>query len=167
MLDLRQFSLLLLLLVGLLAACGGGETTSSEEADVATDFTLARLGGGDVTLSDHRGQFVLINFWATWCIPCRAEMPYLQEVDDAYGDDFIVLAVNMGEDEDRVRPFIEEMGYTYPILLNPPQEMTREHNVRGLPVSFIVGPDGDIVYRRVGEILPEEFDLWLEENVVQ
>ena len=167
MLDLRQFSLLLLLLVGLLAACGGGETTSSEEADVATDFTLARLGGGDVTLSDHRGQFVLINFWATWCIPCRAEMPYLQEVDDEYGDDFIVLAVNMGEDEDRVRPFIEEMGYTYPILLNPPQEMTREHNVRGLPVSFIVGPDGDIVYRRVGEILPEEFDLWLEENVVQ
>ncbi len=151
-----------------LVACGGGDSVSTDggsaTADLATDFTMASLGGGEVTLSELRGQYVLVNFWATWCIPCRKEMPYLQEVHDKH-EDLVVLAVNMGEDEERVQPFIDDMGFTFPVLLDPSDDLTREHNVRGLPVSFIVGPDGDIVYRRVGEILPEEFDVWLADNL--
>lgn len=155
----------------LLAGCGQASSVeapaaeSSADANLATDFTLTSLDGDLVVLSELRGKYVLVNFWATWCIPCRKEMPYLQEVFEEHEDQVVVLAVNMNEDAERVRPFIEEFGYTYPILLDPPDELAAEHNVRGLPVSFIVGPDGDIVYRRIGEILPEEFDIWLEENL--
>ena len=161
---------LLNILVGMMAlfliGCQSAESepAADSEIDLATDFSLASLDDGQVTLSELRGEYVLVNFWATWCIPCRAEMPYLQEIFDKH-DQLTVLAINMGEDPERVRPFIEEMGFTYPILLDPPDDLTYEHNVRGLPVSFVVGPDGEIVYRRVGEILPEEFDVWLAENL--
>ena len=155
----------------LLAGCGQAGSVeapaaeSSANPNVATDFSLTSLDGDQVVLSELQGKYVLVNFWATWCIPCRKEMPYLQEVFEQYEDQVVVLAVNMNEDPERVRPFIEEFGYTYPILLDPPDELAAEHNVRGLPVSFIVGPDGEIVYRRIGEILPEEFDVWIEENL--
>ena len=160
------------LLIGLLAlfatAAHAADIIKPYDGEQLPPFALKDTKGETHDLADLRGQVVVVNFWASWCPPCVEEMPSLERLQDRMeGKPFKLLAVNMGEDEDRVRPFIEEMGYTYPILLNPPQEMTREHNVRGLPVSFIVGPDGDIVYRRVGEILPEEFDLWLEENVVQ
>lgn len=159
---------LLLVFALLLAACGqaaGVEAPAESNADIPSDFALMSLDGEEVVLSELQGKYVLVNFWATWCIPCRKEMPYLQEVFEAHEDQITVLAINMNEDAERVRPFIEEFGYTYPILLDPSDELAAEHNVRGLPVSFIVGPEGEIVYRRIGEILPEEFDVWLEENL--
>ncbi|MEM7348695.1 MAG: TlpA disulfide reductase family protein [Chloroflexota bacterium] len=142
-----------------------GEVSSDKVIDGATNFTLTRLDGGELSLVDLRGQYVLVNFWATWCIPCRKEMPYLQDISEKHQDQLVILGINMGEDADRVQPFIDEMGLTFPILLDPPSELTQEHNVRGLPVSFVVGPEGDIVYRRVGEILPEDFDVWLADNL--
>lgn len=131
----------------------------------ASNFTLPKLEGGELSLSDFRGQYVLVNFWATWCIPCRKEMPYLQAISEKHSDQMVVLGVNMGEDAARVQPFVDEMALTFPILLDPPDALIQAHNVRGLPVSFIVGPDGQIVYRRIGEILPEEFDVWLAEHL--
>lgn len=170
----RILMLLAFTLALILAGCGQTGDVKSSAADtengaaqieLATNFSLASLNGDQVTLSDLRGRYVLVNFWATWCIPCRKEMPYLEKISVEHSDQLTVLAINMNEDSDRVRPFIEEAGFTYPILLDPSDKLAIEHNVRGLPVSFIVGPDGDIVYRRIGEILPEEFDLWLEENL--
>ena len=136
-----------------------------EIGEIAPPIEAELLSGDEISLDNLRGKTLIINFWATWCIPCRKEMPYLQEVFEKHGDQLTVLAINMNEDADRVRPFIQEFGYTYPILLDPSDDLAAEHNVRGLPVSFIVGPEGDIVYRRIGEILPEEFDVWLAENL--
>lgn len=170
----RMLTVLAFTLALFLAGCGQANDSEPSAAEVdagasqvelATDFSLVSLDGDHVTLSDLRGRYVLVNFWATWCIPCRKEMPYLEEVSVKHSDQLTVLAINMNEDAERVRPFIEEAGFTYPILLDPSDELAIEHNVRGLPVSFIVGPEGNIVYRRIGEILPEEFDLWLDENL--
>ncbi|MEM7801374.1 MAG: TlpA disulfide reductase family protein [Chloroflexota bacterium] len=179
----KQTSFFLILGLLLMAGCGqaaepeisesesvsdaavGVDTENGAEVEIPSDFSLMTLDGQEVTLSDLRGKYVLVNFWATWCIPCRAEMPYLEEISIEHQDQLVILGINMGENEARVSAFIEEMGFTFPILLDPPNELTREHYVRGLPVSFVVGPDGTLVYRRIGEILPEEFDLWLSENL--
>lgn len=162
-------AILLVFVAVFMAACGqpaGVEAPAAESnTDIPNDFALISLDGEEVVLSEFKGQYVLVNFWATWCIPCRKEMPYLQQVYEAHQGELMVLAVNMNEDAERVRPFIDEFGYTYPILLDPSDELAAEHNVRGLPVSFIVNPEGEIVYRRIGEILPEEFDVWLEKNL--
>ncbi|MEM7133530.1 MAG: TlpA disulfide reductase family protein [Chloroflexota bacterium] len=139
----------------------------SEPAELATNFTMQTLGGDELSLEALRGRYVLVNFWATWCIPCRKEMPYLQQISDKYDGQLVVLGVNMREKAERVQPFIDEMGLTIPILLNPPNELLLEHNVRGLPISYIVDPEGAIVYRKIGEILPEEFDPWLHEHLEQ
>ncbi|MEM7343609.1 MAG: TlpA disulfide reductase family protein [Chloroflexota bacterium] len=164
------------LLVFLLVGCGvsnepsastnaDGSETSENNTELATNFVLPTLAGDELALESLRGQYVLVNFWATWCIPCREEMPYLQSISEIHSDQLVVLGINMGEDVERVQPFVADMALTFPILLDPPETLTTEHGVRGLPVSFVVGPTGEIVYRRVGEILPEEFDVWLAENL--
>ncbi len=139
--------------------------TTETSAELATNFVLPNLAGDEVSLDSFRGKYVLVNFWATWCVPCRKEMPYLQNISEKHSDQLVVLGINMGEDVERVEPFVEDMALTFPILLDPPDTLTDEHNVRGLPVSFIVGPDGQIIWRQFGEILPEEFDRWLGENL--
>lgn len=135
-------------------------------ADQATNFTLSSLDGESVSLESLRGQYVLVNFWATWCVPCRKEMPYLQALSDNYPERLIVLGINMREDAARIQPFVDEMGLSFPILLEPTDEILLEHNVRGLPVTFVVDPGGKVVYRELGEVQPEEFNQWLEVNVL-
>lgn len=153
--------------------CSGTESSatappSSQTAGLdagGTDFTLTNLDGDETSLSDLRGEYVLVNFWATWCIPCRKEMPYLQELADKHEGDLTILGVNMNEDAERVGSFIEEEGFTFPILLDPPDDLKREHRVQSLPVTFVVDRDGEVVYRKIGEVFPEEFDSWLAENL--
>ena len=149
----------ILILAVLLVGCGSPQTMETE----TVDFVLERLDGGELALSDLRGEYVLVNFWATWCVPCRKEMPYLQELSDE--QNLVVLGVNLNEDVERVRTFIDEMGFTFPILLDPPDELKIEHGVRNLPVSFVVDRDGVVVHRIIGEVFPEQFDVWLEENL--
>ena len=169
------FTSLVLMLVGVigcttvsLETAGDGSAPGLDtQYEVATDFTMSNLAGGETTLSDLRGRYVLVNFWATWCIPCRKEMPYLQQISVDHSEQLIVLGVNLNEEKERVAPFVSDMGLTFPILLNPSDALTAEHNVRGLPVSYVVGPEGKIVYRRIGEIIPDEFDHWLAENLDQ
>lgn len=143
-----------------------GNSQALSDVELATDFSLPSLTGETVSLASLHGKFVLVNFWATWCIPCRKEMPYLQELSEKHGEQLVVLGVNMREDIDRVQPFVDKMALTFPILLKPTDELLIEHNVRGLPVSFVVDPDGAVIYRRAGEILPNEFDPWLAENMI-
>lgn len=116
-------------------------------------LVLSELDGGSFDLAAHRGKVVLVNFWATWCEPCRDEMPALGRLQKKLGGKgFVVLAVNVDEPESRVRKFLEQMPLGFPVLVDPERKATKAWNVRILPASFIIDRDGRIRYAAVGEL---------------
>lgn len=124
-----------------------GEIPAPREGFLAPDFSLQTLEGETVTLSELRGQAVLVNLWATWCPPCRAEMPAIQKLYEEYKDQgFMVLAVNMTyqDNPQAVLPFTQENNLTFPILLEETGEMARKYELRSLPSSFFVNRNGTI-----------------------
>jgi peroxiredoxin len=151
----------------LAAGCGGanpgsGEGTGVQIGDQAADFRLATLDGDEIALSDFRGSVVLVNFWATWCGPCRSEMPAFQGAYEARAEDgLVVLAVNYQQKAEEVRPFVEELGLTFPVVLDPSLRVARLYQVRGLPSSMIVDPDGVVRVRHIGEMTPDMLQRYL------
>jgi cytochrome c biogenesis protein CcmG, thiol:disulfide interchange protein DsbE len=124
-----------------------GKIPAPQTGFLAPDFELKTLAGETIKLSDLRGQPVLVNLWATWCPPCRAEMPTLETVYNDYrGQGFTVLAVNMTSQDDpqAVPPFIKERGLTYPILLDEKGEIAKAYQMKSLPSSFFINRDGTI-----------------------
>lgn len=118
----------------------------------APDFQLVNLEGETVALSDHRGSVVLVNFWATWCPPCRAEMPLLQEFAERYDQQMVVLAVNSGEDEPVVRNFVETTGLDLVFLLDPTNSVATLYRVRGFPTSLFIDENGILQATHIGEL---------------
>ena len=118
-----------------------------QEGFLAPDFELVSLEGELVSLSELRGKAVLVNFWATWCPPCRSEMPAMQQVFDEYGTEkFVILAVNRTH-QDRsqdVETFVLERELTFPILLDNTGDVSNQYQVRSLPTSYFIDPDGII-----------------------
>jgi peroxiredoxin len=113
------------------------------------DFVLSDLHGKTWTLKDLRGQVVLVNFWATWCPPCRREMPDLEALYHHFKKQgFVVLAIS-DEDERKVRPFIDENGFTYPILLDPGRKVHQQYDIEGIPKSFVYDRDGKLVAQAI------------------
>ena len=111
------------------------------------DFSLPAVDGAGWKLSEHRGQVVVVNFWATWCPPCRAEMQSIEKVYQEYKDQgFTVLAVNMTYQDDAlaVVPFMNEQGLTFPILLDETGDMANAYQLRSLPSSYFIRRDGII-----------------------
>lgn len=123
----------------------------------APDFELIGLDGQPARLSDLRGKVVLLNFWATWCPPCKAEMPDLEALHRKYGDAraFVVVGVNFEEDAAPVEAFIRERGLSFPVWLDTAGEAGAKLGVRGLPVSFIIDREGYIRDAWNGQIAPE------------
>lgn len=118
---------------------------SPQAGFAAPDFTLETLDGGTISLADLRGQVVLINFWATWCPPCRAEMPAIQQVYDKYRDQgFTVLAVDVQESDGQVTAFIDQMELTFPILMDRDGSVFASYQVKALPSTFFVDRAGVI-----------------------
>ena len=105
------------------------------------------------TLADYKGQWVVLNFWATWCAPCRKEMPSLQALDAAMGDDFSVVAIATGRNSvDAINAFFNEAGVTtLPKLRDPKSELARNMGVLGLPLTVILNPEGQEVGRLIGD----------------
>jgi peroxiredoxin len=129
------------------------EMVELPDKPAAPDFTLADTEGKEHTLSDYQGKVVIINFWATWCAPCRKEMPSMQRAWEKLRDKNVaMLAINWGDDEKAVAKFFENIPVDFPILLGGTQEMTRAWSVMGLPTTFVVNPEGLKVYRVVGDI---------------
>jgi peroxiredoxin len=124
-----------------------GRIPAPQTGFLAPDFELKTLDGSSIKLSDLRGQVVLVNLWATWCPPCRAEMKTLEIIQKDYQDQgFTILAVNMTSQDDRtaIAPFVEEQGLTYPILLDESGQVARAYQMKSLPSSFFIDRDGTV-----------------------
>jgi peroxiredoxin len=127
-----------------------GQTPAPQIDHLAPDFTLPDLASNAVSLSALKGQVVLITIWATWCPPCRAEMPTIQATYEQYhGRGFTVLAINQAEDSRSVAAFMQQYGLTFPALLDSESTVSQSYQVRALPSSFFVDRSGivRVVYR--------------------
>jgi peroxiredoxin len=157
------------LLVGLLwvslAACSAGqeELERLSETRAAPDFTIEDMQGNTHSLADYRGKVLVVNFWATWCPPCVKEMPSLQRAREKLrNEDIAVLAINMGEQQQAIEDFIQKYPVDLPILLDKDVNVADAWSVKGLPTTYVVNPDGEIVYQVIGEREWDDPDL-LEE----
>jgi peroxiredoxin len=124
-----------------------GEIPAPMEGFLVPDFELVTIDGETVRLTDLRGRVVLINFWASWCPPCRSEMPAMQQTHVEYGpEDFVILAVNNLRQDDLAdaERFVIEKGLTFPILLDTDGQVSALYQVHSLPTSFFVDQDGII-----------------------
>ncbi len=126
----------------------------------AVDFQLPNLSGVDVKLSDYRGQVVFLNFWATWCGPCRSEMPSMEKVyNELKNEGFVILAVDLAEDNKTVQSFVDELGITFPVVLDQSGEVGGAYDARSIPTTYIIGRDGNILGRAIG-VRPWEEDSY-------
>ena len=135
--------------------------------DTAPAFTLKTLAGDSVSLSDFKGHPVVINFWATWCPPCRDEMPVMVAAYRAHKDSgLIILAVN-GRDQETstraVRRFVAEFQVSFPVLLDEHGNVRKRYRLRGLPTSVFIGADGLVRSLIIGPFTPEAFEAHLSE----
>ena len=118
---------------------------------IADDFTLATPKGHKVKLSDYRGKLVFMNFWATWCPPCREEMPAMQRLWDQQKDNgFVLLAISVDHDPDLVPSFVKNHKFTFTVLVDPKMETANAYTVRALPSSFIIDRQGNLVAYALG-----------------
>ncbi|NOX61493.1 MAG: redoxin domain-containing protein [Chloroflexi bacterium] len=128
-------------------------TVGLREGNLVPDFTLATLDGGEKSLSDLRGQAVILNFWATWCFPCREEMPLLEKKYQANKDKgLVVVGVNVGESPAQVQEFVDNIGVTFPIWLDRDQKVSRQYRVFGLPSTFFINREGVIESFFLGQL---------------
>lgn len=119
----------------------------------APDLQLTDLDGNAVSLAAHRGQVLLVNLWATWCPPCKAEMPALQSFYEEYREEgFMVLAINDGETVGQVRPFVEAYGLTFPVWLDEGYKSEKALGTINLPSSWVIDREGTIRLSWVGAI---------------
>lgn len=144
------------IVLGLLLCCLAGLAHAQQlrpwTGGATPPLALPDLEGRTHALEGYRGKVVLINFWATWCEPCREEMPSIRRLRASLaGRPFAVLAVNLGESEARIRRFLGEVPLDFPVLLDRDSAAAKAWRARILPVSFIVGPDGRLRYFVVGE----------------
>lgn len=132
------------------------EVQKVDVGSVAPDFALLDLDGKKHRLSDYRGEGVLLNFWATWCGPCKEEMPYLNNQYAKYKDEGVnVIAVNVGEADIAVKEFANRYSLSFPIVLDAETQVMTAYGVNPLPISFLIDKNGEIVEIHKGEIPSE------------
>ncbi|WP_110113313.1 TlpA disulfide reductase family protein [Bacillus sp. CGMCC 1.16541] len=138
-----------------------------EAGKKAPTFTLPLLGGNDVNLSDYQGKKVILNFWATWCPPCKAEMPEMQKFYDQYSDDVEILAVNLTSSErtvDAVDQFLKERGFTFPVLLDEQEEVSsKQYKILTIPTTYFIDESGVITKRINGPMNYEQMESFAKE----
>lgn len=147
------------LLLFLLLWGSGGISTMS-------DFTATTLNGDDIHLVDYRGQVVLLNFWATWCPPCRAEMPAIQAAYAARQQEgFSVLAINNAETPAQIRPFVGALGLSFPVVLDQDARLQRHFSITGYPTSIFVDAEGEIYATHFGMLTEAALDAYIHQGL--
>jgi peroxiredoxin len=134
-----------------------------EVGSLAPDFQLDTLSGDAVRLSDYRGKTVLLNFWATWCAPCRLEMPAIESRFEEHKLDLMVLGIDFDEPASDVQTFVQELGLTFTILLDPGGEVQKLYRIRGYPSTYIVDSDGVVRIQHIGVMTGDQLDGYLSQ----
>lgn len=151
-----------------LAFCMAGSSFADETADITSDikvpfgirnydigiaqnFTLNDVDGEQFELEDARGRWIFLHFWASWCGPCKEEMPAIQKLADAMtGDKFQIVMINTAEDDDTVFEFLATIGVELSSLMDVDGQVTEAWKPRGLPTTFLISPNGEIKYQAIG-----------------
>ncbi|WP_175989347.1 peroxiredoxin [Bacillus sp. Marseille-Q1617] len=119
--------------------------------DKAIDFKLPALSGDDVTLSQFKGKKVIINFWATWCPPCKEEMPVMEEFYKKNGEQIEVLAINI-DPQYNVKEYQESIGLSFPILLDKDDKINKAYDILTVPTTYVINEQGIITHKQIGAI---------------
>lgn len=158
----------------------GQETSAGEPSDTenqllpAVDFTLTDQFGNTHSLSDYKGKTIFLNFWATWCPPCRAEMPDIQKIYETYdteGDDALIVlgvaAPNYGDekDEEGIKSFLKENGYTYPVLMDTNAELFGAYGIYSFPTTFMIDRDGNVFGYASGQLSEDTMKSIIEQTM--
>ena len=173
------------ILVCLLVAAGAGYywLNSAEKVDVsksnkntatnvtttAPNLNLTTLDGKKVTLADIKGKPIFLNFWATWCPPCVAEMPFINELYPEYKDkvNFVMVSVDSADTKDKVVKFITDNRFTLPIYTAEQGELYKTYNVQGIPTTYIINSKGNILQKHVGGMNKAELKALLDTAVAE
>lgn len=139
-----------------------GVTIGIKKGQQAANFTLNDLNGNPVQLADYRGKKVLINFWASWCPPCRAEMPYMQQFYEDYEKEAVILGINLTSTEDGyedIKAFTDKLGITFPIVLDDEGEVMKDFAVISYPTTYVIDEQGvihEVFYRAINYEIMEK-----------
>jgi cytochrome c biogenesis protein CcmG/thiol:disulfide interchange protein DsbE len=168
----KVFPLTLALAAVLLPGCGGGTVESADRVEVASvekrepapDFTLQDAHGRDVSLSELRDKVVLLNFWATWCGPCKIEMPWFVEFQRKYKDrGFTVVAVSLDEEGwEVVKPFAEQLNLNFPVVVGTDEMGDKFGGVTALPTTFMIDIQGRIASQHTGLVSKGTYEEEIE-----
>ena len=134
----------------------------------APELPLEDLAGNRVSLEDYRGSVVLVNLWATWCPPCREEMPTLLKFYEKYKEDgFVLVAINQEEKLEVVEPFVKEFGLTFPVWLDPDYLAEREFNTMNLPSSYVIDRNGRVRLMWIGGISKKNLEKYVPDVIME
>lgn len=140
-----MFKYLPFILSAFLVAAAPLAQASVSPSQPAPDFTLRNLAGGNLRLAEQRGQVVMVNFWATWCGPCRVELPHLQRLHDKYRSaGFVLLGVNLDDQAAAGQQMAQRMGLTFPVLHDADKAVTRRYDVGAMPGTVLIDRDGTV-----------------------
>jgi peroxiredoxin len=146
----------------LLSACGIGKPSTGKVGETAPAYGTVSLAGDSVSLERLRGDVVLLNVWATWCEPCRQEIPALEKIHRAYaarGLKVVGVSVDAAGDEKDVQDFSQKFGMTYAIWLDPDQRVNDTFHLVGVPSTFLLGRDGTVLWKHLGPVNPADPQL--------
>ena len=139
------------------------ETNPNATKTKAIDFKLKNLNGKELSLSDLKGKKVFLNFWATWCPPCKAEMPEIEKLyQETKNSNLVIVAVEIGEPLSTVKPFIDSNRYNFKVLIDPDQKVAAQYNITSIPTSYFIDVDGNIISKNIGGMNIDQMKAYIK-----